>query len=169
MKLMLKIAAVFLCLAAPAAAESTINSQPITSGVSDGSSAPAGSVGEIVTATVSSGAAVSLSNNTPGNVASIVLSAGDWDCSGVVDYALTTATVSLMQSGISNTSATFAAQDTYMALPVALTLVSPIIQHLPPNVRMSISSPVTLYLVGQMAFSVGSIKAYGTIRCRRAR
>ena len=63
-------------------AGATITTPNIT-GVTSGSAAAAGSVGEVKTAT---GTAVSLTNSTVANITSVALTAGDWWCSGNIEY-----------------------------------------------------------------------------------
>lgn len=128
-----------------------------------------------VTSTVASGSAVSLTSATGANVTSISLPAGDWDISAQVDFALTGATSTSHQSGISLTSATLPTQaggsglgtDALAILPMPTTGLSGTLTQAIAQVRLLISATTTVYLVAQAAFSVGSESAYGTIRARR--
>lgn len=139
-------------------------------GTSTNDNANAGNVGEIITSTVTSGAALSLSNATAKTIASILLTAGDWDVTGVVDYVASGATTSDFKSGSSNTNNTFGSQDSFVNLPLIATTLSDTIGHPIPLFRYSISTGnVSTYLIGQANFSLGSATAYGTIRARRVR
>jgi hypothetical protein len=146
-------------------------------GVTTNSNAVAGYVGEFVTATVPVGSAVGLTTATPANVASISLTAGDWDVSSVVDFNLTGATATLIQSGPSLVSTTLPTQpggsglgtDALAQLQLALVTVSGVLGLDSNPVRLSVAATTTVYLVASSAFSVGAISAFGTLRARRVR
>jgi len=131
--------------------------------------AAAGSVGEYVNSLVASGSAVGLSNGTDGNVTSISLTAGDWDVTGAVNFVSAAATVTQKSAGITVTSATIptdgsevfnGSQTTTASFTDGITL---------PVKRINVSSTTTVYLVGKVAFSAGSVSAFGTINARRVR
>jgi hypothetical protein len=138
-------------------------------------SAPAGYVGEFVTSTLASGSAVTLTTATSANITSISLTAGDWDVFGSTAFILTAATSTFGNlgyiGGISTTSNTLGTQDTYFNYPVDLTTKTGSFNFSNPQVRISIASTTTVYLVGQATFSTGgtSVKAFGTISARRVR
>lgn len=146
-------------------------------GTATNDNAGAGSVGEFVTATVVAGSAVSLTTATSANVTSISLTAGDWDISSFVDYVLTGATATLLQSGASLTTAVLPTQaggsglgtDALATDPNVKTTLTGTEQQDGGPVRLSISATTTVFLVAQATFSVGTVTAYGTIRARRAR
>lgn len=138
-------------------------------GTTTNDAATAGNIGEYITGTIASGSAVALTTTTTADVTSISLTAGDWDVTGVVDYAMASATATNFQLGISTTSATLGAQDTYVQKPFAFAGSSATLGDNAPTVRVSISGTTTVYLVAQATFSGGSIAAYGTIRARRLR
>jgi hypothetical protein len=125
--------------------------------------------GEYVESVIASGSAVTLSTTTTANVTSISLTAGDWDVTGVVDYAMASATATNFNHGISTSSATLGGQDSYVQKPFAFSGSSATLGDNAPTVRISIGSTTTVYLVAQAIFSGGSIGAYGTIRARRVR
>lgn len=147
----------------------TFSGQLIGKGTAANDNAAAGYIGELISGSVASGSAVSLTTATPANIGSVSLPAGDYECWASADYTLTAATSSAFKSGISSTSATFGAQDTFANIPLITTLLSDTFVHNTPSVRMSLASTTTVYLVGQSTFSAGSEAAYGTLRCRRAR
>lgn len=138
-------------------------------GTTSNDSAAAGQLGEYQTATIASGAAVALTTATTANVTSLSLTAGDWDVTGTVDYTYGAGTnVTISQQGISTTSATLGAQDTYTSVYTGgVPTADQGFQT--PTVRISISSTTTVYLVSKCAFTVSTNKAYGTIRARRVR
>jgi hypothetical protein len=138
-------------------------------GTATNNNAVAGNIGEYVQSVVASGSAVALSTGTTANVTSISLTAGDWDVTGVVDYAMTGATATNFLHGTSTTSATLGGQDSYAQKPFAFAGSNATLGDNAPLVRLSLSGTTTVYLVAQAAFSGGSVDAYGTIRARRVR
>ena len=141
-------------------------------------SANAGSIGEVLRATVASGSAVTLTTTaTSYNVTSVALTPGDWDCRAQVEYVPSSATTTVFQTGISLTSATLPTQPggsgigyeplltSYIPMTTASNLVS---QAIPP-MRVSIAASSTLYVVANLTFSAGSATAYGSVSCRRIR
>jgi hypothetical protein len=128
-----------------------------------------GAIGALVQGGIASGAAVSLTTATPANIASISLTAGDWDVTGVVDYTPGTITsITILQQGIGLASATFGPQDTYSMetnaaeIPGANQIANPT-----PVVRVNVTATTTVYLVASATFTASTLAAYGTIRARR--
>lgn len=151
-------------------------------GTATNDSTTAGYVGEVIQASTLRSVNISLTTNTTVNVASVSLTAGDWDVRGLVGYSLsggTTATSFI--NAISTTSATLPAADT-LAVPdsagqvtvqenSATTLVTgagDYILSIPPS-RVSIASTTTYYLVARSTFAVSGNGAYGSIVARRMR
>jgi hypothetical protein len=142
-------------------------------GVTDGSSASAGIVGELISSSVAIGSAVSLVTNTAKTVTSISLTAGDWDVSALSLFTGGgTTTVTLILSSISattNTLDTTAGNAAYNnqggATPFAFNSLS---NSIPP-LRVSLSSTTTYYLVAQASFGTSTCSGYGIIRARRMR
>jgi hypothetical protein len=68
-----------------------INGLPalVKTGVVDGSDATAGQIGEFLTA---SGGPITMGSGTPANIATLILTAGDWDVSGNVAFTAAGAT-----------------------------------------------------------------------------
>jgi hypothetical protein len=137
-------------------------------GTTIGDSANVGSDGEIIT-NASTGA--SLTSLSPANVASISLTAGDWDVSGIVTYVAAGGTTITGQSaGISTTSATFAAANTGTSTTFNYTNPVGFGSAIPTNpTRINITSTTTVYLLAQATFSGGTATANGFIRARRVR
>ena len=147
-------------------------------GTATNNNAAAGQIGEFVTATVAVGSAVALTTGVTANVTSISLTAGDWDASGVVDHNIAVGTsVTQINSGISLTSATLAAQtgggglgtDPNAMLTYAAMVPGAGIVQGSPLVRISLAATTTVFLVAQDTFTLSTISAYGTIRARRVR
>ena len=149
----------------------------MTTGVTDGSNAAAGDIGEILEATVASGSAVPLTTATGKDVTTLALTPGDWDVSAVVDRALAGTTMTVASCGISLTANTLPSQPGGSGLgPDAAaydlksltTVTGTLNQHVNP-VRLSITANTTVHLVAEDTFSAGTVAAYGTIRARRVR
>lgn len=164
----------------PAAASfSTLTSTGVTvlKGSATNDSASIGNIGEVVTSTVASVSAQSLSNGSGTNITSISLTAGDWDVSGQVDFVLSGVTATLFQSGISLTTGTLPSQaggsglgtDALANVPLLTTVLSATYGQSINPVRISLSGTTTVFLVALGTFSVGTLTAYGTIRARRLR
>ena len=144
-------------------------------GTAAADSAQAGSIGEVITATVATGSSISLTSVTSANVTSISLTAGDWDVWGAVCFTLgSTTTMGYLSGGINTTSATLPLNNagvwtcngagTNATIDVT---VDPVGTIMP--VRINISATTTVYLVARAKFGTSTCKAYGTIYARRRR
>jgi hypothetical protein len=158
-----------------AATATSVVFSPTTGGIigtTTNDNAAAGTVGEYISSSVLIGAAVSMSNATPITIASISLTAGDWDVSGMFvsnPAAGTTSTaVAMGISTVNNTFGTVAAECNYASINGSFG--ANVIQA-PVNGRMriSLSTTTTVYLVAQVSFSVSTMTGYGFIGARRAR
>jgi len=141
-------------------------------GTTTNDNAAAGYVGEFVNSTVSVGSAISLTSGTTANVTSISLTAGDWDVRGQVDYrAGATTSITILKQGISTTSATLGAQDTFTTNVFAAVVptASNDIGNTFRQQRISLASTTTIYLVSNATFTPSTLSAYGTITARRVR
>lgn len=136
----------------------------------------AADLGTLVTSSVPSGSAVSLTTATPANVTSITLTPGDWDISGVLDFnPAATTSVTNMTASVSLTSATLSGQTGGSGLGTDPTMIWNQAASVPagvcglevPAVRLSITKTTTVYLVAQATFTVSTMSAYGTIRANR--
>jgi hypothetical protein len=138
-------------------------------GVTDGSDAAAGVVGEFISSVVTTG--VGLTNGVVANVTSIALTAGDWDVQGEawINPGSGCAQISAAISTVSATQPT--APGTNMArqsINATLTAGAYSILTLRPC-RVSVSGTTTMYLVAVSAFTGGSTSATGVISARRVR
>jgi hypothetical protein len=135
-------------------------------GVTTASNALAGSVGEYLTA---SAAGVALSTAVVTNIASISLTAGDWDVVGNILFQPSgTTTTQITLAGISTTSAAFPAVPFYAQSDAAIAagLNSSL---MPPTTRINVSTTTIVYLVGQANFLISTMAASGYIAARRRR
>jgi len=143
-------------------------------GTTTNDSAAAGSVGEFVSATTSFAAPVSLTTDTAADIASISLTAGDWDVWGNVAFLGNAATLVQYQTGwVSSTSATNPGRDSvtqqvFSAAGVAIFAAADSSFNVQQR-RISIASTTTIYLSAQSGFSVNSTSGYGNIFARRVR
>ncbi len=139
-------------------------------GTNTNDSAAAGYVGEYILSQNTAG--TSLTQNVVTNITSITLSAGDWDVSGNVNltYTTTNSTTFTLQGGITTTSATLGALDTYSQFVVHAGNAATQTQiFASPEVRLSLSTSTIVYLIGFANGGLSSITGRGTIRARRVR
>ncbi len=141
-------------------------------GTTTNNAANAGSVGEYVTSAVASGAGPTLSNNTPADVTTISLTAGDWDVSVVgmfnVDATVTVANVTICASLTTATLDTTPGRIAYNA-PFTSGAGGNTLGFSVPSARFSLSGTATIYMVAQMGLNTGTNKAFGIIHARRVR
>ncbi len=139
-------------------------------GVTNGSDAPPGQIGEVISSNVTTG--VTLTNNATANVTSIVLTAGDWDVSGEVWVGVGTGGATLLSAGINFTNGVLPAASSPGSsrgyLQAALPASSTQILVLRPC-RVSLSGSATYYLMVYALFPSGTTTGTGNIWARRAR
>lgn len=134
-------------------------------GSTSGSAPAAGVIGQQITANAS---AVSITNNNATNIASINLTAGIWDVTGMGVF-IGTVTGTSFRIGINNQSATMPGSDgiNQLSAPIAPTAVSDSGLTLCPQ-RFSLSAgSSTIYLVGFALISAGTLTANGIITATR--
>jgi hypothetical protein len=136
-------------------------------GIATNTNASAGEVGEIITATATTG---TLSSGTSTNVTSITLTAGDWDISGGYNA-----------SGSSSPSVTDIWCSINTATPTnvntagqsfrirGLTMTDPVTSGALGPLRVSIASSTTYYLNTAVTYTGGSFAVTGVLRARRMR
>ena len=139
-------------------------------GVTDGSNANAGVVGEYISAQVTA-PTTGLTSTSTTNVTSISLTAGDWDVWGVVSYSYNTGTIATKTfAGISTTSSTLSsAAAGYSALIDATQTAGDGLTMVAPPLRINVSTTTTVYLIGYCTFTVSTAGIGGFIRARRVR
>lgn len=126
-------------------------------GVVDGSDAVAGNIGEYMTATSGS---VSLTNNVLANVVSLVLTAGDWDMSGNVQFTIGTGTHNYFGVG------TASGLDTVIQATFPTTVLSAGLNT--ATHRYNVTAATTVWVTAQAGFA-GTVSVVGSIRARRTR
>jgi hypothetical protein len=145
-------------------------------GVSNGSNAAAGTVGEYLSSIVLTTSAISLTSGTEANVTSISLTAGDWDvwAEGWFNAAATT-TITELAVGINiNSTGLQGVPQDQTAVAVAgsfsagLARAPSIVIPTAPC-RVSVSATTTYYLNVNSAFAVSTLAAYGKLCARRGR
>lgn len=150
-----------------------VNEKALREEIRDGRLSAQTSIGEVVTATVGSGSAVSLVSSIGKDVTSVILTPGDWDCTGVVGYSFAaTTSYTWVVAAINTTSNTigtagvnYAAFTTPAAVPTAATFQ----EWITPRVRISIAATTTVYLIARAIFTVSTLDAFGSILCRKVR
>jgi hypothetical protein len=139
----------------------------VGNGVTDGSDAAAGMVGEYLSASVGSGA---LTSATPLDRATLTLTAGDWDVAGSAVITASLATMTFAQAWLSTAAntvsdpgrASIQAQTTVGVLGVANFVVGPR--------RFSVTASTDVHLGCQANFPAGTtVTASAFIRARRMR
>lgn len=140
----------------------------LPTGITNGALAGAGVLGETISSAIASGSATSLTTATAKNITSLSLTAGDWDVSGNVNFVGSTATASLLQGGISATSATVPTDGTEVFSGLTA-LGSGTDSVTLPRKQINVAATTTVYLVGKSTFSAGSVTAYGSMSARRIR
>lgn len=143
-------------------------------GVTDGSSAAAGEVGEVISSAVASSTA-SLTNNITANVTSITLTAGDWDVDGWTVFAPGGATtITFLCTAINTVSATLPSNSS----PTISTSINRLthtfstgsLNILPlPRTVHRVSSTITVYMVVNTNFGGSTLTAGGVLIARRVR
>lgn len=139
---------------------------PPLAGVTNGSNAAAGIVGELISASVPVASGVSLTSSTWTNVTSISLTAGDWDVSGVVVVNASGFNMSNSLGGSGIASASVPPIGSYFQQQLA---GMGALGQAVPTVRYSLSATTTIYLLAFASFAIGTANAAGVIRARRIR
>lgn len=132
-------------------------------GVTDGSDATAGQIGEYLATT---GPSVGLASSAVTNVATLTLTAGDWNVEGNIVYN-PTGVVTFVSASINTVSGAMGAFATANAGTLGTGL-----QHrigTGGTARVNVTSDTTAYLVGQCFFTSGAMNAVGRIWARRVR
>lgn len=146
----------------------------ILKGIVDGSDAPAGFVGEVVSASNTTG--TSFTSQIPVNLATLHLLPGDWNVGSVVTFTPTNTGPNGLAAGITLTSGTLPT-DAEVATGKGIlnqiwssALPSNKIQTLPTSlIRVNTSVPKDVFLVGMASFGGGSVSATSYLSARRVR
>jgi hypothetical protein len=135
-------------------------------GVTDGSDAPAGHIGEYYTAP----AGGALTSGLPTNLLATSLPAGDWDIEGVLQFSFSSPVGQSVVFGVSPTSQTLPgvgqlgrAQLNIGGNPIAIAALAS------GATRFSFATEFSVYLVGEAIFASGTCSTTGALRARRVR
>lgn len=150
----------------------TINTPNIT-GITGGTNATAGSVGEYIISYLVVGSAVGLTTGSPTNVTSIVLTAGDWDVTGNVFFnPATTTSITRYGGSIETVSGAFSSVPTQTSVISSAAFVpgtGAVIGVPTPIFRQNVTGSTTIYLTAVAVFTVSTLSAFGFISARRIR
>ncbi len=146
----------------------TAGAQTVT-GVTDGSAAAAGIIGEVKSSLVATGGAQSMADGTAKNITTLTLTAGDWDVEGNVNINFGSATTTASSAGISLTTAAVPTDGSEVANGMQLTTTTAVTGITLPRKVINVTTDTTVYLVGKAAFSAGTCAGWGSITARRVR
>jgi hypothetical protein len=136
-------------------------------GVTDGSNAAAGQVGEYISATQPTGQ--TLTSGAGLNLTSISLTAGDWNVDAVTTYNMSAGGTTYADTWINPPNTLVASAPGYAAVASSNgTLGGPITLNVAPT-RLSITTTTTVNLTVRAAFTGPTVTAAGTIWARRVR
>jgi hypothetical protein len=147
----------------------TFNSTSGIIGTTTNDSAAAGSVGEYVTSGASFVTGNMTTSNTPQNLTSISLTAGDWDVWSSAVLVLNIATTTAWTGGISTTSATAPSGGLTSAWYWIFAGVNGASYDGKCYTRLSLSTTTTVYLVGTSTWTTTAPTFYCQLNARRAR
>ncbi len=142
-------------------------------GTATNDNAAPGQVGEYLSTLVLLGSKVVLTSTISANIATLGLTAGDWDVSAELWLNSNAATtVSVVKGGITPTTGVVPAVPANgtglaVAYPGALAGEAPVLPIGP--VRVSIAATTNIFLVANVTFAVNSCAGYGKLRARRVR
>ena len=139
-------------------------------GTTTNNNAAAGSVGEVISSTVTSAGPISLATGVIANITTLSLTAGDWEVYGNCYFSPAgTTTISYLATSFSTTSASFASDG-------AATKITPSgaagigVQGIPgTTTRFTLAAPTTIYLVAYATFATSTLTAWGSLSARRMR
>jgi hypothetical protein len=140
-------------------------------GTTTNDDAAAGYVGEYISETRAFGSAVSLTSTVAADVASISLTAGDWDVNGNVGFAGSSSAAINAITWISTVSATRPSPPNaggYNSSAPNSSSVSGLV-IITGTIRLSLATTTTVYLGAYSNFGSGTVTSYGFIGARRAR
>jgi len=146
-------------------AGTTLN-QPLIVGVTNGSAAAAGNVGQPLSTTVPSGSAVALTGGIPANIGSLSLTAGDWDVwANMCTNPAGTTTQQTVGFSVSTASATMNVSQE-VAMPYGAAAGNSVCAQV-PMAPLNVSTTTTVFMVALSNFSVATNSAFGNLWARR--
>ncbi len=137
-------------------------------GIPKNTAPTAGTVGEQIRSAVASGSAVSLVSATGKTITSISLTPGIWDVSCLCTFSIAGGVATVTNASISTTNNTLLgilgdSVASSNSVPVSGVTDNSLVV---PAYRISLSATTTIYMVGQMTFTVAG-SAYGRISATR--
>ncbi len=140
-------------------------------GITNGSAAGVGKVGEILFSEVLSGSAIPLTTDTPQTVTSIALTAGQWNVFGVVYYTglAGITTIDNLGAGISVVDNSFWAFGQGVLVPGGGAPITPDLGVSSPPVTVNQPGGLLHFLIAQAGFGVSTLSAYGRLWAIRVR
>jgi hypothetical protein len=141
-------------------------------GTATNDDAIAGNIGEFIFDEVPSSSSVALASGVSKDIATIVLSPGDWDVWGNLAVAPAgTTTQSAILAWLNTVSATNPTPPNnggYAMLTLPIPAGLPQVLGI-PSMRLSLAAPTTVYLSANVTFLVSTLSAYGFLGARRRR
>lgn len=141
--------------------------KPNIVGTATNDNAAAGNIGEYISSTQST--AVTLTSGSSVNITSISLTPGDWLVSGVIVWSPAGTTVMQVQQASISTTTGSAGPLGNNAAQNASTVAGNGATVATPNVRMSVSTTTTVYLVATQFFTTSTATGTGKIEAWRMR
>lgn len=138
-------------------------------GTTAGGNATAGFVGELISSVIANASAVAIVTNTPKDLTSISLTAGDWDVFGNINFQASGLFMYAANCWISLTSATIPDTSLYSGISTGGSVLASLISPCAPYVRVSISTTTTIYISGVILITAGTATMSGGIYARRVR
>jgi hypothetical protein len=145
-------------------------------GTTTNDNAAAGSVGELLSAIVLVGSAVSVTANVSANIVTLSLTAGDWDVWGELWLDGDNSTIiTRVLASITLTSSTIASvpavDSTFCDVFGSTSTIGSFSAPAFPTgaCRISVASTTNVYLVANVGFTISTATAYGKILARRVR
>lgn len=126
-------------------------------------------VGDLIEGTRAAGNASSLTTATSLTIASVVLTEGTWEVSGIVNLGLAAATTTNKRGSISSTTNVDGVDKNKWQNSIPTTTLSGTVAQAIPAQQVVVASGATAtrYLIAYAEFSAGTIGAYGNIRAVR--
>lgn len=159
-----------------AATATSVTFSPTTGGIvgtTTNDSTSAGNVGEYISATLASGSATSITNNSAKTIISVSLTAGDWDVMGGIIYIPAgTTSVTNLSASVSQSNNTLDQTDPESFVQLNFAAMVPGNNNYSVSTnshRISLSGTTTVYLVAYALFSISTMTAWGKIWARRRR
>ena len=126
---------------------------------------PAGFIGQTIRATVAIASPVSLTTNTPTNITSISLTAGNWSVSCMLLFGGGPTGTYASASISTTTGAEGTAGDNMITTPTMSTTIRQGLSI--PSYYLSLASTTTVYMVANIIFSGGAANGFGRISATR--